>query len=109
MIQLYPMNPVVCENDLLAEQYNKSRASIYMASQCLSEKAVEDMISQGAEFDSVICVGDAGQKLFSDVDSANEEKLSVEAYRLSSSKSFDEAINDIHTLIKNRGFVEGMG
>ena len=92
MIQMYPLNLVVSNNDEFSTAYNDNKSSVFMSSQCVTQEKFTSMLAQGAKFDSVISL-EKSEEL--DVSSAGiNESVDVELmpkleqYEISPQKAF---------------------
>lgn len=63
MRQLYPLNPVIMNNEIIKHAYNGHFDATCLMSEGLSVEQACELIQNGAQFDKVVLVNGEGQEL----------------------------------------------
>jgi hypothetical protein len=113
MIQMYPLNLVVSNNEAFSRAYNSNETSIFMTSQCFDEGKLASMLEQGAKFNSIICVDGEGDEIVESLKANNEWDSEIQPciqqYNVSPNKTINQLVQELHAIFTSTAILEGMG
>ena len=104
--QIYPVRPVITNNIDFAKSYNAHPISALMISACISSHEAEQLVQQGAKFDSVHIIGDVGTDIADQVARSNSD---THVHRISSIDGDELNVDTIHGMIRAEITDAGMG
>jgi len=113
MQTIYPLKPIITHEQALAAYYNAAPDSVIRLSACMTPEQAGDLLAQGASFQTLIFVNQAGTDLLSTLgdqsDWDNELMPQIQHYTYSPTTSPDDAMNALHALMHTDMAMHGMG
>ncbi len=111
MIQMYPLNMVVSNDEAFMKAYNSNDLSAFLMSQCCSTDNLKGMLEQGARFDSIACMDGEGSDLVKDCQAQDSWEMEfqprVDQLKLDPSKTPAQLIEELHTMFAEQRLVQG--
>ena len=111
MMQPYPLNPVVTSDPSLTSKYNAHPASDNLISACLSPDRVEQLLKEGAQFETMVFINGEGEALINQIGDVehwdNEFMPRIERLKITTDPSADT--ETIHRAITGDPSDKGMG
>lgn len=109
--EIYPLVPVICEDEKFAEMYNEDMMSKLFQSQCMQVEEVEELVQQGVTFSQLIFINNEEQTLVNkfQYDGLWGDELSPPVVHLNLDESSKSAVGEVHRAIQNGIYNRGTG
>jgi len=111
MIQMYPLNMVVSNDQAFIQTYNSNDSSAFLMSQCCDVEKFKGMLEQGAKFDFIACVNGEGSDLVKDSQAQDSWEMEfqprVDQFNVDPSKTPEQLVEELHSMFAEQRLVQG--
>jgi hypothetical protein len=114
MLSVYPLKPVITEDPAWKSVYDRHPDSVSLTSACITPGEAERLLDEGAIFDAVVLLNDAGEELIGKLvpDEIDHPDMKTRIERLKLGEKSTDSISRIHDYLKDKpqsGFFQSAG
>lgn len=108
---IYPLVPVICDDEQFAEAYNTDMMSSLYQSTCMRVSDVEKMIDEGASFSQMVFINNDSNAFIDKYkfDGQWRDEVMPEIVHVKLENISKNAVNDVHRAIQNVIYNKGTG
>lgn len=109
MLDVYPLKPVISDDPTWKAVYDDHPESISLTSACLTPAEARRLVAEGAVFDTVVVLNEAGADFFDQLarkQAAENPEQATRVERVSLVERSAESIQRIHDYLRDQPFSE---